>query len=98
MPQNSPVALLGHDVYAVVAGVSFARPLIPHPDTGEPLGVDGIEFEVTTDEPLEAVAEIAVGRRSFAKMREHVMDRNFRHADRWNSLCGQQPKLREMSF
>jgi hypothetical protein len=47
----------------------------------------GIEFEVTADEPLEAVAEIAVGSGLLAEIREDIVNGKRRHADRLNSLA-----------
>lgn len=81
-------AFLRHKVNADIADVPLLRPFIEQPDAGEALGVDGIEFEITAEQPLEAVAEIAVGRCGLAKLREDAVDGMFGPAPTMPPLGG----------
>ena len=67
-------ALLRDEVYADVADVPFLRELVPHPDAGEALGIDGVELQVAANKTLEAVAEFAVGGNVFAELGEDGVD------------------------
>ena len=71
--------LLGNKVNAHVADISFVRPLIPHPNTGETVGVDRIEFEVTEDETLETIPQIAVRSGRLAELFEDGVNGLFSH-------------------
>lgn len=79
-------AFLRHHINADIADASLLRPVVEHPHAREAFGVDGVEFEVTAEQPFKTVAEVAIGLGVVAEMRENVMDRGFRHADR-NSLA-----------
>ena len=75
-------AFFRDEIYADVTDLAFLRPVVEEPNAGEALGIDGVELKVTPDKPFETVAEVAVGSGGLTKLREDVMDRNFRHADR----------------
>lgn len=64
----------GDDVDSNVSGFALARPFVEHPDVGEALGIEGVEFEVATNEALEAVAKVAVVERVFAELGEDVVN------------------------
>jgi hypothetical protein len=76
MAQNSPVARSSATTSIPTSSpFPFTFPFCGHSfhiHTPENLGIDGIEFEVTADEPLEAVTEVVVGRSRLAKLRNVV--------------------------
>jgi len=71
-------AFLGHEVNADVADMSLLRPFVPHPNAGESLRVERVEFQIPADQPLEAVAQIPVRPRLFAEFLKNRVDRDRR--------------------
>ena len=72
-------AFLRHDVNAGVDGGTFLRPFVPLPDIGAAVGEIRVEFEVTADQPFDAVAEVAVVEFLIAELSKDVVNREVAH-------------------
>lgn len=69
-----PGDFLGEGIDADVSGGSFFRPFVPHPDVGKAVSEEWVQFEVTADQALETVAQVAVVKFLVAELCKDVVD------------------------